>query len=105
MNALNWQALSSLFEATKSRLSDDSRLAARGLGPTAKTLREHMNSIVVFGQEAMVGDSEQLQNASRDLSFSLAHVFIGGWVLVLIIFYYVIKFMRAVPSMLYYMIM
>ncbi|XP_064392364.1 acyl-CoA dehydrogenase family member 11-like [Halichondria panicea] len=78
MQKYGQEALSSLFEATKSRLSDDSRLAARGLGPTAKTLREHMNSIVVFGQEAMVGDSEQLQNASRDLSFSLAHVFIGG---------------------------
>ncbi len=78
LNALNWQALSYLFEATKSRLSDDSRLEALGLGPTAKALREHMNSIVVFGQEAMVGDPEQLQNASRDLSFSLAHVFIGG---------------------------
>lgn len=67
----------SLIEATKSRLGDESKLEAFGLSMTAQVLRKQINMIVSFGQKAMIGDPEQLQNAARDLSFSLAHIFIG----------------------------
>lgn len=68
----------SLIEATKFRLCNEStKLDAIGLTVTAQILSEQMNSIGMFEREAMMGDQEHLQNAARDLSFSLAHIFIG----------------------------
>lgn len=67
----------SLIEATRHRLRNEGQLHSLGLAKSATVLSNHMNRIVLFGNQAIEGDPEQLQNAARDLSFSLAHVFIG----------------------------
>lgn len=61
----------------KSRLLDSSKLETVGLGPSADLLRQQIKDVELFGQKAMLGDPNVLQIASRDFSFSLAHIFIG----------------------------
>lgn len=75
------EALKSFAFSVKSRISNTKQLEHKGLLPSAVALGNKLDQVVSFVSEANTSNNSLMEAASRDFSYSLAHIFIGALLL------------------------